>query len=77
MEEPQLDDRMLRRLIECRDSLLWLLADQHPPPEPYSQHLWQAHALVAKVIEEIKIAAGVEEPLSNTGWTIYPGDERG
>ena len=75
MEETQLDDEMLKRLIECRNSLLWLLADQHPPPDSYSGRLWKAHALVAEVIEEIKRVAGVEEPLGHTGWTIYPEEE--
>ena len=74
MDEPQLDDTILRELIGCRDRLLWLLADQHPPPEPYSQDLWQAHALIAKVVEEIKEVANIQEPLGETGWTIYPDE---
>ena len=71
MEEPQLDDRMLRRLMECRDSLLRELAEQHAPPEPYATSLWQAYKQIAEVIEEMKRLAGVEEPLGNSGWTIY------
>ena len=74
MEEPQLDDRMLRRLIECRDTLLRELAEQHPPPEPFATPLWQAYKQIAEVIEEIKRAAGVEEPLGDTGWTIYANE---
>jgi hypothetical protein len=73
-DEPGLDERLLQRLIDCRDTLLFELCDQHPPPEPYSTRLWEAQKIIAEVVEAIKRVAGVEEPLSGTGWTIYSGD---
>jgi len=63
---------MLSRLIECRDTLLSELAEQHPPPEPYAAQLWQAYRQIAEVVEEMKRVAGAEEPLGDAGWTIYP-----
>lgn len=73
-DEPQLDDQQLQRLISCRDTLLFELADQHPPPEAYASRLWEAHRIISEVVEEIKREAGVEEPMSGSGWTIYPDD---
>jgi hypothetical protein len=73
-DEPGLDDRFLQRLIDCRNTLIFELADQHSPPEPFASRLWEAHNVIAEVVEQIKQAAGVEEPLSGTGWTIYPDD---
>ena len=73
-DEPQLDDRLLKRLIDCRNTLLFELGDQHPPSEPYAARLWEAQRIIAEVVEEIKRVAGVEEPLSGVGWTIYPDD---
>jgi hypothetical protein len=71
-DEPQLDDRLLKRLIVCRDTLLFELGDQHPPPEPYAARLWEAQRIIAEVVDEIKKAVGVEQPLSGVGWTISP-----
>lgn len=73
-DEPQLDDQQLQRLISCRDALLFELADQHPPPEVYATRLWEAHRIISEVVDEIKRVAGVQEPLSGSGWTIYPDD---
>lgn len=63
---------MLRRFMECRDILLRQLAEQHPPPERFATPLWQAYKLIAEAVEDMKREAGVEEPLGETGWTIYP-----
>jgi hypothetical protein len=73
-DEPQLDDQLLQRLIDCRNTLLFELADQHPPPEPYAPRLWEAQRIIAEVVEDIKRVAGVEEPLGGTGWTVYPDE---
>lgn len=73
-DEPALNDRLLLRLIDCRNTLIFELADQHSPPEPFAARLWEAHNIIAGVVEQIQQVAGVEEPLSGTGWTIYPDD---
>lgn len=73
-DEPQFDDRLLKRLIDCRDTLLFELGDQHPPPEPYAARLWEAQRIIAEVVDDIKRVAGVDEPLSGIGWTIIPDD---
>ena len=76
MDNPELDERLLARLIGCRNTLLHQLGEQHPPPEIYAPRLWEAQRLIGEVIEEMKQAAGVEEPLGDTGWTTDPNASR-
>ena len=52
-------------------SLTTVNIERTSPPEPFATALWQAYKEIAEVIEEMKRAAGVEEPLGDTGWTIH------
>lgn len=74
MSEPDADESTLRNLIAVRDELLLILSDQFPPPEPAAAKLWAAYNAIDSAVNDLKRAAGFEEPSGDVGWTSDPAN---